>query len=84
MLIQKKRTHLPFVSFVTNLLKIMIGGSDNDDNLWPQLRDANNALNKDKLEYDLFLEISRGSFSQIKAVEAIKNWKPIHISATSP
>ncbi len=65
-------------------IPLSIGGSDNDDNLWPQLRDANNALNKDKLEYDLFIEISNGSISQIKAEEAIKNWRPIQISATSP
>lgn len=57
-----------------HLLPLAIGGNSHVENLWPQPRGAEQSDGKDKLEYDLFLQMQAGKLSQADAVKQIYAW----------
>lgn len=57
-----------------HLIPLSIGGSDAPENIWPQpLADAGD---KDRLEYELYVEVRDGRTSQADAVAQILAWRP--------
>ncbi len=57
-----------------HLLPLCIGGDSSEDNLWPEPHGATESDGKDKLEYQLYKEISSGSITQANAVKQIYSW----------
>lgn len=57
-----------------HLIPLCIGGDSSVDNLWPQPRGQNDADSKDKLENDLFNQMSAGTLSQKAAIQQIYDW----------
>ncbi|MBI3554011.1 MAG: hypothetical protein HY077_16060 [Elusimicrobia bacterium] len=58
-----------------HLIPLAIGGDSHVDNLWPQPRgNPDGSDDKDKLEYDLFLQMQAGTITQAEAVKRIYDW----------
>ncbi len=57
-----------------HLIPLAIGGDSSDDNLWPQPRDPQNSMDKDKLEFLLYREMAAGTVTQADAVHQIYGW----------
>jgi hypothetical protein len=57
-----------------HLIPLCIGGDSHVDNLWPQPRGANGSDDKDKLETQLYNEMSAGTVKQAEAVRQIYAW----------
>ncbi|MDE2491931.1 MAG: hypothetical protein KGM24_13880 [Elusimicrobia bacterium] len=58
-----------------HLIPLAIGGDSSVDNLWPQphgMPDGSNG--KDKLEYQLYLQMKNGAITQAQAVKEIYDW----------
>ena len=55
-------------------IPLSLGGSNNEDNLWPEPRDDGNAGGKDKLEYRLYRDLAAGEITQSEAIDAIRSW----------
>ena len=67
---------------IDHLIPLSLGGSNSDENLWPEHK-AIKAL-RQNLEWDLYLELSRGQITQEEAVEIIHEAKfnpPVDIQA---
>jgi protein tyrosine phosphatase (PTP) superfamily phosphohydrolase (DUF442 family) len=57
-----------------HLIPLGIGGDSSVDNLWPQPRGGSESDGKDKLENDLFKQLSAGTITQKEAVRQIYAW----------
>jgi protein tyrosine/serine phosphatase len=57
-----------------HLIPLCIGGDSSIDNLWPQPRGPTESDGKDKLENQLFKEMSAGTITQKAAVQQIYDW----------
>jgi protein tyrosine phosphatase (PTP) superfamily phosphohydrolase (DUF442 family) len=57
-----------------HLIPLCIGGDSSVDNLWPQPRGATESDGKDKLENELFNQMSAGTIKQKDAVQKIYDW----------
>ncbi|MCX5792780.1 MAG: hypothetical protein NTY45_11305 [Elusimicrobia bacterium] len=57
-----------------HLVPLGIGGDSSIDNLWPQPRGGADSDGKDKLENDLFNQLSAGKITQKAAVQKIYDW----------
>jgi hypothetical protein len=57
-----------------HLIPLGIGGNDDESNIWPQPKDQ--ALEKDKLEDELYREMAAGTITQEDAVAEILAWQP--------
>ena len=57
-----------------HLLPLCIGGNSSENNLWPEPHGATESDGKDKLEFQLYKEISAGSITQSDAVKQIYAW----------
>jgi len=57
-----------------HLIPLGIGGDSSIDNLWPQPRNGSDSDSKDKLEGELFNQLSAGTITQKAAVQKIYNW----------
>ncbi len=59
-----------------HLIPLSIGGSNDSTNLWPQ--PIAEAKIKDKLEEQLYLQMSAGTITQAAAVKKINDWVAAH------
>lgn len=58
-----------------HLIPLAVGGNSHVENLWPQPSSQNDGPNsKDKLEYNLYLQLSAGKITQAEAVRQIYAW----------
>jgi protein tyrosine phosphatase (PTP) superfamily phosphohydrolase (DUF442 family) len=57
-----------------HLIPLCIGGDSSIDNLWPQPRGGTESDGKDKLENDLYKQLSAGTITQKAAVQQIYDW----------
>jgi hypothetical protein len=58
-----------------HLIPLAIGGDSSIDNVWPQPHGFPDGSNgKDKLEYQLYLQMKDGSITQAQAVKEIYDW----------
>jgi hypothetical protein len=57
-----------------HFLPLSIGGNDDATNLWPQPHEL--ALEKDKLEDEVFSGMSAGTMTQAEAIAKIRAWRP--------
>lgn len=57
-----------------HLIPLAIGGSSQDDNIWPQPRGADESDGKDKLEYSLYQQLAAGAITQADAVRRMMAW----------
>jgi hypothetical protein len=57
-----------------HLIPLGIGGSDDESNIWPQPKDE--AVDKDKLEEQLYIALRDGTMTQADAVSTILAWRP--------
>ncbi|KAI8911013.1 hypothetical protein EDD86DRAFT_204210 [Gorgonomyces haynaldii] len=56
-----------------HFIPLGIGGSNDDDNLWPQ-PEAGGSLDKDKVENQAYQQLSKGQITQRQAVKMILDW----------
>ena len=58
-----------------HLIPLALGGDSSIDNLWPQPHgDPDGSNGKDKLEYQLYIQIRDGTITQAAAVQQIYDW----------
>ncbi len=58
-----------------HLIPLAIGGNSHVENLWPEPQSQNQGANsKDKLEYNLYLQLNAGKITQAEAVRQIYAW----------
>ena len=55
-------------------IPLSLGGSDAQDNIWPEPHPG--SFEKDKLEEQLFQQLTKGTITQAAAIAEIKAWRP--------
>ena len=61
---------------VDHLIELNAGGSNDEENLWPQPLGPEDAAAKDHVEDETFHGLERGTMTQAEAVAEIKAWRP--------
>ncbi|MFA5160695.1 MAG: hypothetical protein WC421_00455 [Elusimicrobiales bacterium] len=65
-----------------HLLPLAIGGNSAAENLWPQPRGEEESGGKDKLEQQLYIQLSKGEITQKEAVKRIYDWFKDYVEKT--
>jgi hypothetical protein len=61
---------------IDHCIPLSMGGSNFDDNLWPQPRDEQNSIAKNKLVRELYLGLVRKEITYEYALAKIRGWCP--------
>lgn len=61
---------------IDHCIPLSMGGSNHDDNLWPQPRDKNNSIAKNALVKKLFWGLDQGEITYEYALSEIRKWCP--------